>query len=53
METAAGGLTEIVGGGISRGKQMNAEDQYLKFVPWNEVDGLYIGFCPDLFPRGG
>jgi predicted RNase H-like HicB family nuclease len=32
---------------------MKAEDQYLKFVRWEEEDGLYVGYCPDLFPWGG
>ena len=32
---------------------MKAEDHYLKFVRWSEADGAYIGYCPDLFPRGG
>jgi len=32
---------------------MKAEDNYLKFVRWNEPDGLYVGYCPDLFPWGG
>jgi hypothetical protein len=32
---------------------MKAEDQYLKFVRWEEADGLYVGYCPDLFPWGG
>jgi len=32
---------------------MNATDRYLKFVRWNEEDGLYVGYCPDLFPWGG
>ena len=32
---------------------MKAEDQYLKFVRWSDEDGLYVGFCPDLFPWGG
>jgi hypothetical protein len=32
---------------------MKSEDQYLKFVQWNEEDGLYVGYCPDLFPWGG
>jgi len=32
---------------------MKAEDPYLKFVLWNEEDGLYVGYCPDLFPWGG
>jgi predicted RNase H-like HicB family nuclease len=32
---------------------MKSEDQYLKFVRWNEEDSLYVGYCPDLFPWGG
>jgi hypothetical protein len=32
---------------------MKSEDQYLKFVLWNDEDGLYVGYCPDLFPWGG
>ena len=32
---------------------MKAQDQYLKFVQWEETDGLYVGYCPDLFPWGG
>ena len=32
---------------------MKAQDQYLKFVSWEEDDRLYIGYCPDLFPFGG
>ena len=32
---------------------MKAEDQYLKFVRWNEEDRQYVGYCPDLFPWGG
>lgn len=32
---------------------MKAEDQYLKFVRWNEADHCYVGYCPDLFPWGG
>ena len=32
---------------------MKAEDKYLKFVRWEEDDGLYVGYCPDLFPWGG
>ena len=32
---------------------MKAHDQYLKFVRWEEADGLYVGYCPDLFPFGG
>ena len=32
---------------------MKAQDQYLKFVRWEEKDALYVGYCPDLFPFGG
>ena len=32
---------------------MKAQDQYLQFVRWEEADGLYVGYCPDLFPWGG
>lgn len=32
---------------------MKPQDQYLKFVRWEEEDGLYVGYCPDLFPFGG
>ena len=32
---------------------MKTEDAYLKFVRWAEDDGLYVGYCPDLFPWGG
>jgi hypothetical protein len=32
---------------------MKPEDQYLKFVRWEEDDRLYVGYCPDLFPWGG
>ena len=32
---------------------MKAQDRYLKFVRWEEADGLYVGYCPDLFPWGG
>ena len=32
---------------------MKAQDQYLKYVRWEEADGLYVGYCPDLFPWGG
>jgi hypothetical protein len=32
---------------------MKSEDTYLKFVRWSEKDGLYVGYCPDLFPWGG
>jgi hypothetical protein len=32
---------------------MKLHDQYLRFVRWEEADGLYVGYCPDLFPWGG
>ncbi len=32
---------------------MKTEDQYLKFVRWSDDDGVYVGYCPDLFPWGG
>jgi predicted RNase H-like HicB family nuclease len=32
---------------------MKPQDRYLKFVRWEEEDGLYVGYCPDLFPWGG
>lgn len=32
---------------------MKAQDQFLKFVRWEEADSLYVGYCPDLFPFGG
>jgi len=32
---------------------MKAEDQYLKYVRWEQEDELYVGYCPDLFPWGG
>jgi hypothetical protein len=32
---------------------MKIEDRYLKFVLWSEEDGVYVGYCPDLFPWGG
>ena len=32
---------------------MKAEDQYLRFVRWNDEDDCYVGYCPDLFPWGG
>ena len=32
---------------------MKAQDQYLKFVRWEETGQLYVGYCPDLFPWGG
>lgn len=32
---------------------MKAHDKYVKFVRWSEIDEVYIGYCPDLFPAGG
>jgi len=32
---------------------MKPQDQYLKYVRWEESDRLYVGYCPDLFPWGG
>ena len=32
---------------------MKTEDQYLKFVRFNDEDACYVGYCPDLFPFGG
>ena len=32
---------------------MKPQDQYLKFIRWEEQDKLYVGYCPDLFPWGG
>jgi hypothetical protein len=32
---------------------MKVEDQYLKFIRWEEQDRIYVGYCPDLFPWGG
>ena len=32
---------------------MRPENQYLKFVQWDEEDRVFIGYCPDLFPWGG
>jgi len=32
---------------------MKPQDQYLQFVRWEDEDGLYVGYCPDLFPYGG
>ncbi len=32
---------------------MKTEDLYLKFIRFHEADGLYVGYCPDLFPWGG
>ena len=32
---------------------MKPQDQYLKFVRWDDDDDLYVGYCPDLFPWGG
>ena len=31
---------------------MKPEDRYFRFVLWSEEDGLYIGYCPDLFYGG-
>jgi predicted RNase H-like HicB family nuclease len=31
---------------------MKDQDKYLRFVRWEEEDGLYVGYCPDLFPFG-
>jgi predicted RNase H-like HicB family nuclease len=33
--------------------KMKPEDRYLKFVRWEDQDGYYVGYCPDLFPWGG
>ena len=32
---------------------MKPQDRYLRFVRWEDIDGLYVGYCPDLFPWGG
>jgi len=32
---------------------MKEQDRYLKFVRWEDGDGQYVGYCPDLFPFGG
>ena len=32
---------------------MKTKDRYLLFVQWSEEDGVYVGYCPDLFPAGG
>ncbi len=31
---------------------MNNTDKYLKIVEWSEIDGCYIGSCPELFYGG-
>ena len=31
---------------------MKPQDHYLKFIQWDDEDGLYVGYCPDLFPWG-
>ena len=31
---------------------MKPQDHYLKFIRWDDQDGLYVGYCPDLFPWG-
>ena len=33
--------------------EMKVEDKYLRFVRWEEEDGLYVRYCPDLFSWGG
>ena len=32
---------------------MRSKTQFLKYVQWSDLDSLFIGFCPDLFPYGG
>jgi predicted RNase H-like HicB family nuclease len=32
---------------------MKDQDRYLKFVRSSDEDGVYVGYCPDLFPWGG
>ena len=32
---------------------MKPQDRYLRFVRWEDADGFYVGYCPDLFPWGG
>lgn len=32
---------------------MKTQDRYLMFVQWSDMDGAYVGYCPDLFPAGG
>ena len=32
---------------------MKPQDRYLRFVRWENADGVYVGYCPDLFPWGG
>jgi hypothetical protein len=34
-------------------EEMKVQDNYLRFVKWEEADQLYVGYCPDLFPWGG
>ncbi|HYR57865.1 MAG TPA: hypothetical protein VEO95_04520, partial [Chthoniobacteraceae bacterium] len=31
---------------------MKLEDRYHRFVRWSEEDGVYIGYCPDLYFGG-
>ena len=26
---------------------MKPQDQYFKFIRWEDADGLYVGYCPD------
>jgi hypothetical protein len=28
------------------------KNDYLKFVQWSDDDGLFVGYCPDLFIGG-
>ena len=37
-------------GKVSAGTCMKTD--YLKFVEWSDGDGVYIGYCPDLFIGG-
>lgn len=32
---------------------MKPQDRYLRFVRWEDASGVYVGYCPDLFPWGG
>jgi len=38
---------------LAEAGNIKAQDRYLMFVNWSEEDGLYVGYCPDLFPAGG
>jgi predicted RNase H-like HicB family nuclease len=33
--------------------RMKSENKYLKFVLWSDEDGVFVGYCPDLFRGGG